>query len=310
VGSSCGSDQQNEVSRRTKLIRKKARLLWSLGIANVMSLVADKLLKRASPTFVRHAQSFASTGLEIGGPSKVFAAGGYWPAYECALRVDNVNFRDTTEWHGTIRGGEQFLFNARKAPGLQLIREAGDLRGITDHSYDFILSSHMLEHAANPIGVLREWLRVLRPGGVVQLVLPHKDGTFDHRRPVTKLEHLEEDFAVSQPENDRTHFDEILHLHDLSRDISQVSADSFRAWILDNANNRGAHHHVFDAMLAARLADAVGLEVLAVEPRRPYDIFVTARKPLTDRAPDNTGFFASCARRLARSPFPSDRTTR
>jgi hypothetical protein len=122
------------------------------------------------------------------------------------------------------------------------------------------------------------------------------------------MEHLQEDFAVGCAEDDRTHFDEILSLHDLSRDVSQASVDSFQAWILDNASNRGAHHHVFDTWLAARLVDAVGLEVVFVEPRRPYDIFLTARRSLDDVVPNNAESLAWVARTLARSPFPSDRS--
>jgi SAM-dependent methyltransferase len=165
----------------------------------------------------------------------------------------------------------------------------------------------MLEHSANPMKVLSEWKRVLKPGGIMQLVLPHRDGTFDHRRPVTLLEHLQEDFAAGMNEDDRTHFDEILRLHDLSRDVGQSSSESFRAWILDNVNNRGAHHHVFTSLLAARLVDAIGFELLEIEPRRPYDIFVTARKPMAADRPSNVAYLAPSATYLARSPFPSDR---
>jgi hypothetical protein len=141
----------------SNVITRRLRVLASLGVTSSTVLILDKVLKRKSVAFARHARSFEGTGLEIGGPSKVFSADGYWPAYACAERVDNVNFRDTTEWHGTMRDGKTFLFSSHKAPGSQFIREAGDLRGIEDRSYDFLLSSHMLEHTANPIGALREW---------------------------------------------------------------------------------------------------------------------------------------------------------
>ena len=42
-------------------------------------------------------------------------------------------------------------------------------------TFDFIFSSHYLEHVKNPLGVLQEWWRVIRPGGNLVLYLPHAD---------------------------------------------------------------------------------------------------------------------------------------
>jgi SAM-dependent methyltransferase len=42
-------------------------------------------------------------------------------------------------------------------------------------SQDFIFSSHLLEHIVEHEKALREWWRVLRPGGHLCLYLPHKD---------------------------------------------------------------------------------------------------------------------------------------
>lgn len=50
------------------------------------------------------------------------------------------------------------------------------------------------------------------------MVLPFKEKTFDHKRPVTSIEHILEDYNLNIDERDNTHFDEILNLHDLSRD--------------------------------------------------------------------------------------------
>ncbi len=51
----------------------------------------------------------------------------------------------------------------------------GDARMLTwfvDESIDYIFSSHLLEDFANTEEVLTEWLRVLKPGGVLILFLP------------------------------------------------------------------------------------------------------------------------------------------
>lgn len=56
--------------------------------------------------------------------------------------------------------------------------EHGDaqlLRGLADAEFDFVYSSHLLEHLPNCDLALRNWWRVLKPGGCLILYLPHRD---------------------------------------------------------------------------------------------------------------------------------------
>jgi SAM-dependent methyltransferase len=56
--------------------------------------------------------------------------------------------------------------------------EHGDahlLHGLDDASYDFVYSSHLLEHLPNVELALSNWWRVLKPGGYLLLYLPHRD---------------------------------------------------------------------------------------------------------------------------------------
>jgi SAM-dependent methyltransferase len=46
---------------------------------------------------------------------------------------------------------------------------------IPDGTYDWVYSSHLLEHLENPFRALREWWRILRPGGKLILVVPDED---------------------------------------------------------------------------------------------------------------------------------------
>jgi SAM-dependent methyltransferase len=59
----------------------------------------------------------------------------------------------------------------------------GDALPFADHSVDFVLASHVLEHFPDPIRALLEWCRVARR--YVVLVVPHRDRTFDRERPLT-----------------------------------------------------------------------------------------------------------------------------
>ena len=56
--------------------------------------------------------------------------------------------------------------------------EHGDaqfLRGVADASFDFVYSSHTLEHVADAGETLRNWWRVLKPGGYLIIYIPHRD---------------------------------------------------------------------------------------------------------------------------------------
>ncbi|MBI2900065.1 MAG: class I SAM-dependent methyltransferase [Planctomycetes bacterium] len=66
----------------------------------------------------------------------------------------------------------------------------GDALPVADASQDFVISSHVIEHFFDPIKAILEWLRVVRPGGYVFIIAPHKDRTFDRERPRTTLEEL------------------------------------------------------------------------------------------------------------------------
>ena len=60
-------------------------------------------------------------------------------------------------------------------PGVNYTLDARDLFIFDDNQFDYIFSAHVLEDLENPEDTLREWLRVLKPGGYLILYLPHKD---------------------------------------------------------------------------------------------------------------------------------------
>jgi len=64
----------------------------------------------------------------------------------------------------------------------------GDDLPFADDSFDFVFSSHVIEHFPDPIRALYEWMRVARR--YVVLVAPHRDRTFDADRPLTTVDEL------------------------------------------------------------------------------------------------------------------------
>lgn len=255
------------------------RLRGIAGLAFAISSRVRGLLAARAKSFQLCENLFAEkAGIEIGGPSRAFAAGGVFPVYPIVGNLDNCTFGNVTVWEGCIEEGRTFQFDRRKSAGLQHIAEASEMETFPSATYDFVLSSHVLEHVANPIRALSEWKRLLRGQGVLVLLLPDKDKTFDHRRPVTTLAHLVADFKAGTKEDDLTHLPEILALHDLTRDPEAGDATAFRSRSLQNLRNRCLHHHVFDIRLAADLAEYMGLEVKAVEAIQPHHILLVAQK--------------------------------
>ena len=144
------------------------------------------------------------SGLEIGGPSDIDAPYSLCAAYAMAATLDNCNFSRATVWEGAIAEGQTFVYHAGRAPGRQYILEATQLAPIADGRYDFLLASHTIEHVANPLRALREWTRVVKAGGALILVVPHKEGTFDPRRAVTRLGSIVDEERKDTKEGDIT----------------------------------------------------------------------------------------------------------
>lgn len=59
-----------------------------------------------------------------------------------------------------------------------LIIEKQDATSLSysDQSFDRLIATHVLEHLPNPVEVLKEWNRVVRPNGVISIVLPCDPG--------------------------------------------------------------------------------------------------------------------------------------
>lgn len=94
---------------------------------------------------------------------------------------------------------------------------AEGLAPLADGSQDFVIASHVLEHLANPLAILCEMHRVLRPGGTLLILLPDRHNTFDRVRAPTPLAHLVDEFERGVKEVDDDHIEEFLHhIHDRS----------------------------------------------------------------------------------------------
>lgn len=224
-------------------------------------------------------------GIEIGGPSKAFTDRGILPLYPYVSRVDNCVYASQTFWEGEVEEGWTFRYHRGKRCGFNFIREATDLHGIGDASYDFLLSCHSLEHTANPVKALIEWRRITKPEATFIVILPHYKYTFDRRRSPTPVNHMLEDYQRGTGEDDQTHIPEILELHDLSLHPKPITRQQLHDGILNNSAARFAHHHVFDESNSSQLLMACGLSVVRAQLVKPHHIVL-----LATNSPNQRGF--------------------
>lgn len=63
-----------------------------------------------------------------------------------------------------------------------------DANNLPEGQYDYIFSSHCLEHVVNPIAALEHWKTRLKPGGVLFLYLPHPE--MEYWLPQNNRKHL------------------------------------------------------------------------------------------------------------------------
>lgn len=149
----------------------------------------------------------------------------------------------------------------------------GELTAVADGCYDFCISNHVLEHLEDPFKALRNWLRVLKPGGILYLSIPLPDNIVDRRRQATTFDHLINDYRL--PERDGTAYLQLRaeHFFDFVCG-AEMYAGRDEAFCRAKAEellamNYSIHYHVFAEEVLRQLLDAVADTV----PHRVVEFF-------------------------------------
>jgi SAM-dependent methyltransferase len=66
-------------------------------------------------------------------------------------------------------------YDTSKMDASYIIGDATGIKEFSDEQFDFVYSSHCLEHLQDYRVVLRNWFRILKSGGYLLLLLPHRD---------------------------------------------------------------------------------------------------------------------------------------
>jgi GR25 family glycosyltransferase involved in LPS biosynthesis/SAM-dependent methyltransferase len=176
-------------------------------------------------------------GVEIGGPSSTGVV-----IYENAIRMDNVIFSKDTVWS---KHNDEYNYYYNKK-GRVIINDSVNITNITNDCYDFVFSSHSLEHIANPLKAINEWLRIIKNDGFIIIIVPEKSACFDHKRNYSEFSTLLSQYEKNVGEDDLSTLPEILMNHDLSMDPPAGNFQAFAKRSLDNFNNRCLHHYVYN----------------------------------------------------------------
>jgi SAM-dependent methyltransferase len=155
-------------------------------------------------------------------------------------------------------------------------------------SLDFAVANHLLEHAKDPIGALKELVRAVRPGGVVYASVPDVGNPLDRSRTVTSIEHL-----VADHERRKERLDEDLaHYREaITSAHPEMTGATLEGLIRERtAMAESIHFHTFDEQsfrwLIGRVADDVEVEQFLRSRVGDWDeyIAILRRRRQPDRA--------------------------
>jgi len=117
--------------------------------------------------------------------------------------------------------------------GAQIKGEGDYLPWFNDNSLDYVFSSHCLEHIIDPKKALHEWTRILKVGGYLILILPHKKFYPNigdtNANPDHKHDFLPEDIEKMINEIGRYEIIQIDTIHDKlkSNDVAKKEAPKY-----------------------------------------------------------------------------------
>lgn len=169
---------------------------------------------------------------------------------------------------------------------VDLVGDAANIP-VNDNFFDFLLSSHCLEHCPNTLKVLSEWKRVIKVGGIIFLILPHGDRTFDKYRKKTDLDHHIKDFKTVNSDYDYSHNEEIKEGWSKLSDFENRKKNFEKKWKFDfwdfesRIKQNVIHYHVWEQNEFINILKYIDLKILYVAdivPERKDSFLVIAKK--------------------------------
>jgi predicted SAM-dependent methyltransferase len=202
-------------------------------------------------------------GVEIGALDKPMRV----PGHVRVLRADRLPTEELRAHYGLP-----------DAVPVDLVCDAQTLESVGSGTQDFVVANHVFEHMENPLLALENWVRVLKPGGVVFMAIPDKRFTFDSDREVTQLSHLldEWDHPEKVAANRNAHYEEWI------RDVEHQEGDVHARLEFLLAIDYSIHFHCWTAHglieLFSTAAASIAYEIECYKFNQPECIFVLKKR--------------------------------
>jgi len=185
-----------------------------------------------------------------------------WAIDKAVLRIGG----SLPHTYQTALNNARSIFDANSQTGyggnIDLIIDAHQMPMLNDGEFDVVCSSHTIEHLINPLLALEEWRRVLKPNGYILSIIPNKVMTFDHKRDLTSLEHLIEDYNSKKTDINWHHVLEDLRMHDMDRDAHWKGDKKAHFKDVIKGPKFNIHVHVFDLPLVYVMHEYAGFKTL------------------------------------------------
>lgn len=180
--------------------------------------------------------------LEIGGPSSLLKS-----FYNLLSEYTVYNYEPAMSKHSQ-EGDYSIVVGDATNP---------DIIKQLDTKFDLLITSHTLEHIANPIKALKIWKQLLAPDGIILTIVPCKHHCWDRNRNYTTLTHIINDYNNNTPESDMSHVDE-----------SSCMIETRPTYYEDVGYNNEAriiHHHVYSKSVLSEMHFFSGFKEIFVD---------------------------------------------
>jgi len=179
-------------------------------------------------------------GLEIGGSAH----------NSFGLNTRNVDYTDSMDTF--FKQAEEKLCG-EKMP-VDIVAN-GDELPVSDESVDFVISSHTIEHIFDPLKALKEWHRVIKPGGYIFTIVPIKEMVPEETRPTTTLQELLDRHSGKIQE------------HEITKRLVKNNNGILSQVIIEGIlyDRKHGHWTVFDVDLFRKICSHLGYTIIEIQ---------------------------------------------
>ena len=146
-----------------------------------------------------------------------------------------------------------------------IVDNGDELGTISDGIYDFCISNHVLEHLEDPVKALNNWLRILKPKGILYLSIPLPYNIVDKHREPTTITHIIDDYGRMARDREEylrqrhDHFVDFVRSTNFSEAANDAYISSKTAELMEM--NYSIHYHVFAEETLVQLLDYVAQKI-------------------------------------------------